>query len=154
EWYFSSATCARQLDYRIDSSEHGQCVTCRRAVCDVPTDRSTMLNLTPADLTRGRNQHGQRSRDERRPNQLGIGRQRTDSQTATATVNPAKLPQSPQVHEPRLLQRAEIERDIDVGTPGNGHHRFLVSTDRERVAEGLRIEELALTNEGRHQRCF
>ena len=41
----------------------------------------------------------------------------------------------PEIQEPRLLQRAEVERHVQVGAPGHRHERPLVAQHLQRVGE-------------------
>ena len=99
---------------------------------------------TPPTSRAAADEHRQPAPDERRPDDVGIGGERADRQHVAARLESAAARRAATVQEPRVLQRAEIERDVQVGAAGHRHERPLVAQHPQRVAERARLEQLAM----------
>ena len=142
---------ALQDDRGVGGRQHGKRIAGRRRIRDVAADRAAILDLHAAHLACGRDEHRQPAADERRPDDVGVGGERADRQHVSADANRPQLGERPQVHEPRGRQRAEVQRDVQVGTAGHRHQRPLVAEHAQRVGERLRLEQRAVGDRSLHQ---
>ena len=126
---------APQHDDGVGGEQHRQRVAGRRRVRDVAADRAAILNLHAADLARRGGQHRQPARESARErDELGVGRRaRRCAASVPRALDAAQRVELPQIEKACRAQRAEVERDIQVGAPGHRDERPLVAQHLQRV---------------------
>ncbi len=82
-------------DGRISGCKYRQRISRGRRVGDVTTQCAAILDLPAANLARGRDEHRQSFADQRRGDDLRIGRQRADSQRFLTSADATEFLQRP-----------------------------------------------------------
>ena len=144
EGHAPRAGCALQHDHRVGGSEHRQAVARRRGIRDVAAERAAILDLHAADLTRGGREHRQARAHERRSDEIGVRRERADEEDVAARLDGPQRVEPPQVHEPRILQRAEVEGHVDPRSPPSARLGPSVAQHLQRVGQRPWFEQRAV----------
>ena len=148
DWYSPNVGGTREHGAGVGGRQYGEGVAGGRRVHHVAANRAAILDLHAAHLARRGRKHRQPPSHERRPDQIGIRRQRADREHAAANLDRPQPIEPPQVEKPRRLQRPEVERHVQVGAAGQRRQRALVAQHRESLADRFRPQQGA----ARHRR--
>ena len=132
-----------QHHHRIRGGEDRQGVAGRRRVRDVAANRAAILDLNAADFARGRHQHRQLDADERGSDHVRERRERANRQRLAPRLDRPQRVEAPQIQEALVLQRPEVEGDIEIGTARERRQRTLVAEHVEGVAQRAGLKERA-----------
>src|SRR5439155_19035540 len=80
--------------------------------------------------------------------QIREGGERADCQQVPASLNLPQHVEPPEIQEPALAERPEIEGDVEVGTSGHRREWSFVAQHLQRVAERSGFEQASI----RHRR--
>ena len=143
-------TGASQHDHRLGGREHGDGVSRRRGVGDVAAECPAILDLHPADLSRCLDQHRQPPLHVTGAEDGGVGGQCADGQRVAPHRDAPEWAKSPEIDEAAGLQRAEIERHIEIGRAGQGDDALFVAQHAQGVHDGAGLQELDRRDGGSH----